>query len=193
MRKPCRLEECEKVSRAWGLCKMHYVRLKTHGSTDKPQRRLSAQDRFWAKVDKTSSPKGCWLWTAAKNQDGYGSFWLEPRMRGAHKVAYEWLVGPVPLELPYLDHMCHDVSCVNPSHLRPVTSKQNQENRPRLNKNNKSGYRGVSLHAASGKWLARVGHHGTEQLLGLFDDVHEAGAVALAKRLELQTHNDYER
>ena len=39
----------------------------------------SLADRLWPKVDKTSSPDGCWLWTGARNggsKGGYGLIWL---------------------------------------------------------------------------------------------------------------------
>ena len=53
--------------------------------------------RFWAKVDKTSSPHGCWLWTAARIQD-YGVIGLERQRRHAyaHRVAYELAYGEIP-------------------------------------------------------------------------------------------------
>ena len=33
----------------------------------------SQATRFWAKVDKSSGPDACWLWTASK-RGNYGSF-----------------------------------------------------------------------------------------------------------------------
>ena len=84
--------------------------------------------RFEAKfeLDETS---GCWLWTAATQSDGYGQFWLSPRVQLAHRVAYELLVGPIPEGLE-LDHVrargrIHR-HCVNPAHLEPVTKLENQ-------------------------------------------------------------------
>lgn len=83
----------------------------------------SSHARFWAKVDK-SSANGCWRWTAATNSRGYGQFWLSPRHRMAHTVAYELLIGTVPAGL-VLDHLCRNHSCVNPAHLEPVTQAEN--------------------------------------------------------------------
>lgn len=79
-------------------------------------------ERFWKKVRKT---KTCWLWTAMKDQNGYG----RTRYKGrpsvpAHRVAYELEVGPIPEGLE-LDHLCRNTSCVNPSHLEPVTHAEN--------------------------------------------------------------------
>lgn len=78
--------------------------------------------RFWAKVDKRA-PEGCWLW-AASTANGYGQFVINKRHFCAHRVAYMLLVGPIPDGLQ-LDHLCRIPLCVNPSHLEPVTQKEN--------------------------------------------------------------------
>lgn len=81
--------------------------------------------RFWAKVRKDAS---CWIWMGAKTPEGYGRFvgrkWGLPKYLGAHRVAYELLVGPVPDDR-HLDHLCRTPSCVNPAHLEPVTPQVN--------------------------------------------------------------------
>lgn len=77
-------------------------------------------DRFWSKVDKTAT---CWLWTRGKS-DGYGVFHIKRIPRGAHRVAYELLVGPIPEGLE-LDHRCRNRACVNPAHLEPVPHRVN--------------------------------------------------------------------
>ncbi len=78
-------------------------------------------ERFWSKVDKTTST--CWLWTACISGGGYGVFKLD-RKQYAHRLAYEWLVGPIPEGLQ-LDHLCRVRHCVNPEHLEPVTTQEN--------------------------------------------------------------------
>lgn len=78
-------------------------------------------DRFWPKVDKTDS---CWLWTGAKNSSGYGRVRKAGRDLAAHRLAYEEMIGPIPHGLQ-LDHLCRVRSCVNPTHLEPVTGRTN--------------------------------------------------------------------
>lgn len=70
---------------------------------------------------------GCWLWMGSCNNDGYGqieSGWPQRTNEGAHRVAYEELVGPIADGL-VIDHLCRMRSCVNPLHLEPVTVKEN--------------------------------------------------------------------
>ena len=102
--------------------------------------------RFWARVNKNGPihPEmgQCWLWTGAK-QKGYGvavvSVCANPegksRNRKAHRMAYELLCGPIPEGLQ-LDHLCRNPSCVNPSHLEPVTCKENLLRGHTLNNHN---------------------------------------------------------
>lgn len=75
---------------------------------------------FWTKVEKTA---GCWLWRGY-TWKGYG----RSNGVGAHRVAYEELVGPIPSGLE-LDHLCREPLCVRPDHLEPVTRAENMRRR----------------------------------------------------------------
>jgi len=77
--------------------------------------------RFWQKVHKTDD---CWLWTGGRSTVGYGLFWMDGRMRTAHRWIWEREKGPVPKGLE-LDHLCCTRRCVRPSHLEAVTHSVN--------------------------------------------------------------------
>lgn len=78
-------------------------------------------DRWLEKVEITD---GCWLWSAFRNQHGYGMIRDEGRVVRAHRVAYEAFRGPVPKGLE-LDHLCRNRACVRPSHLEAVSHAVN--------------------------------------------------------------------
>lgn len=80
--------------------------------------------RFWSKV-RLCLITGCWRWTAAISGNGYGNYSIgTSRMRSAHRVAYEALIGAVPAGLE-LDHKRRVRDCCNPAHLEPVTRRTN--------------------------------------------------------------------
>lgn len=80
-------------------------------------------DRFVAKVEPLKS--GCWRWSASFRPNGYGQFvFVRGDLRPAHRLSYEWFIGPVPADL-VLDHLCRNRWCVNPTHVEPVTQAVN--------------------------------------------------------------------
>lgn len=90
--------------------------------------RLSLAARFWGKVHITAD---CWLWKGSRNPQGYGLIgtWKTDGLRttvGAHRVAYELVVGPIPDGLE-LDHLCRVRHCVHPGHLEAVSRLENMQ------------------------------------------------------------------
>jgi hypothetical protein len=81
----------------------------------------TTEERFWAKVAKSED---CWLWTAAKFDNGYGAFWLNGRQMRAHRYSFE-LAGGERRPDQILDHKCHTKACVRPDHLRAVSHREN--------------------------------------------------------------------
>lgn len=69
---------------------------------------------------------GCWLWVGTIVGKGYGQYWRknEKRHDYAHRVVWESHHGPIKNGLE-IDHLCRTPSCVNPSHLEPVTRSVN--------------------------------------------------------------------
>lgn len=86
-------------------------------------------ERFWVKVNRSLEPDGCWEWAAAAGPLGYGKFMVHDeggrkKIVSAHRFSYQLLVGPIPAGLQ-LDHLCRNPPCVRPSHLEPVTNREN--------------------------------------------------------------------
>jgi hypothetical protein len=99
--------------------------------SEQTPRRLRA---FVAQVDPTAGEDACWYWRGPVDKGGYGSFGAGT---GAHRAAYELMVGPIP-DGRVVDHLCHNVDptcpggrgcrhrlCVNPAHLDVVTRGEN--------------------------------------------------------------------
>lgn len=177
----CSIDGCERRAPARKLCATHYKQIyKVTGALPV----APAEERFWAKVDKTEA---CWNWTGAIAKCGYGYIGVNGASIRVHRFAYELANGPCS---QHLDHICHNTVCVRPSHLRPVTPKQNGENRAKANRNSRSGVRGVCWYPSRNCWIARVKHNYKPIHVGYFATIEEAEEAVIAKRKELFTHND---
>lgn len=80
--------------------------------------------RFITKVSVPLLGGGCWDWSAAKNNNGYGVMHVKVGPRFAHRAAYEHWRGPLIQGL-VIDHVCKNTGCVNPAHLQQVTQRKN--------------------------------------------------------------------
>ena len=121
----CAVDGCDQLRRVRGWCDTHYRRWRRAGSVqaDVPFRIMGNDPaRFWSHVQKQPGD-GCWLWAGATNRGGYGRF-----DAGQSSLAHCWAWiqehGPVPEGLE-LDHRCRTPACVRPSHLEPVTHREN--------------------------------------------------------------------
>lgn len=186
----CAVDDCDRpVGRhgARGWCPMHYRRWKQHGTTDDP--RPSEIERFWRDV----RGGGCWLWVGVTNAKGYGIFYLDGGRMLAHRYSYQLAQGEIPINAEIDHRPTCSKNCVNPLHLRPVTKKQNAENRAGAQANSTTGIRGVSWCEAVGKWRARARSSGVEYVAGYFDDIQEAEQAVIDLRNRIFTHNDMDR
>lgn len=79
-------------------------------------------ERFSSKINIGKADE-CWLWRGVLST-GYGQFWLNGKMRGAHCCAMSFLFGPIPGNKVVM-HSCDNRRCCNPHHLSVVSQAEN--------------------------------------------------------------------
>lgn len=75
-----------------------------------------ARTRFWARVDTSTTPDGCWPWTGRPNGEGRGRFTAD----GMTDYAYRWALRMGGTEVGpgvSVRHLCGRPACVRPDHL----------------------------------------------------------------------------
>jgi hypothetical protein len=108
----------------------------------------SIVSRFWAKVERNGPlhpvlHTHCWQWTGCVVAR-YGQIALgHPRTPGskrwkAHRFSWELFHGPIPDGLRVI-HQCDNCLCVNPSHLRLGTQRENVHDAIRKGRRNAFG------------------------------------------------------
>lgn len=123
---PCSNAGCLRGQYSLGYCQRCYYRLSRYGDPNggKFQKREgSPRERFFACLPADPLPDQCWEWQGRLRPDGYGGI-DHPYSQLAHRVAWMEFVSHVPDGLA-IHHTCANRSCVNPSHLAPVTYASN--------------------------------------------------------------------
>lgn len=117
---------------------------------------------------------------------GYISISINNKKYQAHRLAWLYMTGAFPQS--QIDHRDQNKSNNVWSNLRECTHLQNMTNRNEQ-KNNTSGYKGVSWCKRIKKWRVCLSFNGRYKHLGYFDDKHSAAAIYNKKALEL--HGDF--
>lgn len=99
-------------------------RLKTMNLDETEERKLRSYFHKFQQKVQVGSDDECWEWTGGKNDERYGYMRVGIKSEKAHRLSYQWLIGPIP-KGKILMHTCDNPSCVNPYHLRVGTQLDN--------------------------------------------------------------------
>lgn len=109
--------------------------------------------RFWSKVALTANPDLCWEWKAGCFSDGYGAFYVNPKLVGAHCFAWILANGAISEGLLVM-HSCDNRKCCNPKHLSLGTIQANQQDM--MNKGRQAKGEGHGRHKLTASQVAGI-------------------------------------
>ena len=164
----CHAPGCTKEAKNRSFCWAHYERQRKYGAFDLPVKKSLFQ--MFAESVEVDEPDKCWLWQGnfLKTGLGYGRINANRKSHMAHRLSYEFLVGPLEDGLLAL-HKCDNPRCVNPHHLYAGTHKDNAIDRATRKPNSYA----VGANAAKAKLTE-------DQVISIRQD--ERSCYALAKQ-----------
>ena len=122
------------------------------------------------------------------NGAGYVVFRYAGELRYGHRMSFVSMMGREPLRV--VDHRNGDKSDNRWSNLREATRGENSWNAKKRTDNG-SGFKGVSLHRATGRYAAYIFIGGEKRHLGYFDTAEEAFEAYCVASKEL--HGEFGR
>lgn len=165
----CSIPDCGKPHKAFGLCTMHWERMRRHGSTAKPTRKpLPSPLRDFLEAIGPSPSNECILWPGTLDRDGYGHVNFGGRRVGAHRASYTmWNGQPTG---PVIRHTCDTPSCVNHRHLITGTQLDNiadRHNQGRSATGEKMPHAKLTPESAAKVFLSTLGKRETAAAFGV--------------------------
>jgi len=106
--------------------------------------------RFWAKVDISAGPYGCWIWTASRYPFGYGRFMSGGRDWASHRWLINYLRGRPLTRDEVVRHKCDNPPCCNPTHLCIGTQAENVRDREERGRSGSGKVNAVKTHCLRG-------------------------------------------
>jgi len=113
-----------------------------------------------------------WVWGAQESRSGLRARRID-RSEGRQKKIYMSRVILNAQAGEYVDHINGDTLDNRRSNLRLCSNQENLMNRG-LNKNNTSGYKGVTWNAQKNKWMAQITVDHQHVYLGCFESPQDA-------------------
>lgn len=143
---------------------------------------------IWKSINKYMPPERLGSRAGYRHHSGRWVLKVGDKGINAARIAYFYMTGQWPSV--DVDHKNGDVADDRWENLRLATRAQNNRNVGKKSRN-RSGVKGVSWHAATGKWISRITVNYKQIHLGVFDDFEEA--VRVYREASIRLHGSFSR
>lgn len=117
------------------------------------------------------------------HSDGYMYICVNSKSNSAHRLAWLYVYGEFPKdEIDHINGIKTDNRICN---LRPSTRKENMQNLRNANKNNSTGFLGVSFDKRANKFTAQIHINGKQKKLGTFNNPEDAHNCYLIEKTKI--------
>ena len=121
------------------------------------------------------------------NPEGYVYMTVDGSKYRAHRLAFLFMKGAMPIEVDHKNHVRNDNRWVNLRAACKVTNMRNQT----LRADNTSGTVGVCWEKRTSKWKVQVRANGRKIHLGRFDNFEDAVAAREAANIKYNFHANH--
>lgn len=135
---------------------------------------------------RTGSMAGIGTEAGCKNNLGYIVIGINKKLYKAHRLAWLYMTGEWPKD--HIDHINGATGDNRFANLREASHAENMQNMAK-NKNNTSGFMGVSWCKNRKKWRALISVAGRDVDIGRFATPEDAYAAYLAAKAKYHTFN----
>lgn len=142
---------------------------------------------IWLKKPSKTSPAKIGGQVGTLMKDGYLRTQIQGKFYAIHRLIYLLHYGEMP---KFIDHIDCNRTNNKIENLRIVSLQQNGYNR-KINKNNKSGVKGVSWSKSAKKWVAQLKINGCQTYLGCYENLNDAKEVV--EEVRSKEHGIYAR
>ena len=144
---------------------------------------LCALERVWKMWNTRYSGKEA----GTLDISGYSHIQIMSKNYNAHRLAWLYVFNEWPVEIDHINHIKNDNRIEN---LRAATNSLNSKNRG-MQKNNESGFNGISFYKPRNKWRARVKLKGKDVHLGYFDEIKSAIKARDEANIKYNFHSNH--
>lgn len=157
-------------------------------TSDSPTLQISLSQGYETTIDEIDSDLNDFRWTISKTKENKYAicksfFPNKPKIAAMHRVIMQRILGRDLVKGEMVDHVDNNGLNNRRENLRLANKSQNARNRG-AQRNNSSGYKGVSWNKPNKKWIVGIAIDSKKIYLGQYHNIHDAARAWNAAALK---------